>query len=124
MECRRFLLSTLAFLAGCLTAVTATSKPDIVIYISDDHSQKDSGPYGNTVVHTPNLDRLAKESLVFDRAFANSPSCTPSRCALFTGVDPMRNGAHANHSQVRDGLKTWPDYFHALGYRVVIAGKT
>ncbi len=124
MKWRRFLVSTLTIYALCLTAVASTSKPDIVIYISDDHSQKDSGPYGNTVVRTPNLDRLAKDSLVFDRAFANSPSCTPSRCALFTGVDPMRNGAHANHSQVRDGLKTWPDHFHALGYRVVIAGKT
>ncbi len=117
-------VATISFVVGATVFGAVEKRPDIVVYISDDHGWNDSGAYGNRIVRTPNLDALAKQSLVFDRAFANSPACTPSRCALFTGVEPMRNGAHANHSQIRDGLKTWPDYFHALGYRVVIVGKT
>ena len=103
---------------------TVSAKPNIVIYLSDDHGKGDSGPYGNKAVRTPTLDALAKESLVFDRAFASSPTCTPSRSSIYTGLYPMRNGAHGNHSRINDRIKTWPAYFKDLGYRVVLIGKT
>lgn len=60
----------------------------------------------------------------FDRAYCASPTCTPSRCSLYTGLYPFRHGAHPNHSWISEGVKTWPDYFREQGYRVVLAGKT
>ena len=98
--------------------------PNFVLFIADDFSWHDAGPYGGTDVGTPNLDRLAREGMTFEYAFAPSPTCTPSRSAIYTGLYPFRNGAHTNHSLVNDGIKTLPRYFHDLGYRVVIAGKT
>ena len=109
----------------CLFVVpSAGARPHVVLFVADDYSWHDCGPYGNRVVRTPNLDRLAREGMRFDAAFAASPTCTPSRCALFTGLYPFRNGAHANHSVVNDGLRTLPHRMKDLGYRVVLAGKT
>src|SRR5204863_5133081 len=99
-------------------------RPHIVLFISDDHSASDSGPYGNSDVRTPNLDQLASEGLVFERAFCASPTCVPARCSIYTGLYPFRHGAHANHSLIHENVKTLPQYLAQLGYRVVIAGKT
>jgi arylsulfatase A-like enzyme len=98
--------------------------PHIVLFISDDHSARDCGPYGASDVRTPNLDRLASEGLTCDAAFTSSPTCAPARSAMYTGLFPFRNGAHANHTLIKDNIRTLPHYMHALGYRVIIAGKT
>jgi N-sulfoglucosamine sulfohydrolase len=109
----------------CASATFAADrKPDIVLFIADDYSWHDCTPFGDRGVRTPNLNQLATESMRFDRAYAASPTCTPSRSAMYTGLYPMRNGAHANHAMIKDGIKTLPVYMHDLGYRVVIAGKT
>src|SRR3954470_17951045 len=79
-------------------AAAAATKPNFVLFIADDLSWHDVSAYGATDVRTPNVERLARESLKFDRAFAASPTCTPSRSSLFCGLYPMRSGAHANHS--------------------------
>src|SRR3954464_2588529 len=103
---------------------TQPSRPNIILFIADDLTWNDIGPYGATDVRTPNLDRLARESLKFNLAFAASPTCTPSRSAILTGLYPMRNGAHANHALINDGIATLPVYMGKLGYRVVLAGKS
>ncbi len=104
-------------------AQPGAARPHIVLFMADDFSWHDSEPYGATDVRTPNLARLAKEGMRFDRAFAASPTCTPSRSAVYTGMFPFRNGAHPNHSLIKEGIRTLPDYFKELGYRVVLAGK-
>jgi N-sulfoglucosamine sulfohydrolase len=117
-----------AFLCAlCVFAVSSASavtRPHIILFLADDHTWHDCGPYGARDVRTPNLDRLAREGMRFDRAYAASPTCTPSRSAIYTGMYPFRNGAHANHSLVRDRLRTLPHRMRELGYRVVLAGKT
>src|SRR3954447_22353714 len=107
---------------GWSSAVEA-ARPDIVVFLTDDQGQADSSPYGARELHTPNMQRLAEAGLTFDRAFVASPSCAPSRAALLTGLMPARNGAEANHSKPRAGLKKWPAWFHELGYEVVAFGK-
>ncbi|MEM9645196.1 MAG: sulfatase-like hydrolase/transferase [Planctomycetota bacterium] len=101
----------------------AQLKPDVVIFLSDDHTVTDCSVYGSSEVPTPNMDRLAKSGMTFDRAYVASPSCAPSRAALLTGMSPSRNGAEANHSRPRGEVKKWPAYFRELGYEVVAFGK-
>jgi arylsulfatase A-like enzyme len=114
----------LALFTNAAGAQAPARPPNIVLFIADDFSWHDSEPYGATDVRTPNMTALAQEGMRFDRAIAAAPTCTPSRSAIFTGLFPYRNGAHPNHSWIKEGIKTLPDYFHDLGYRVVIAGKT
>lgn len=109
-----------------LISVDATfsqTKPHIVLFIADDLGVTDIPSYGNLLVRTPNLDQLTKESLLFFNAFAASPTCSPSRASIHTGLMPFRNGAHANHAGIKVGTRTLPDYLNELGYRSAIAGK-
>jgi arylsulfatase A-like enzyme len=113
------LLTTLAF----INEGECQKRPNIVLFIADDLGAKDIPLYGNPMVRTPNIDRLAGESLLFTNAFATSPTCSPSRASIHTGLMPFRNGAHANHSGIKDNVRTLPDYLKEAGYRVAIAGK-
>lgn len=106
------------------TAVAATKdRPDMVIFLTDDHSQADLSPYGGTALHTPNMQRLADAGLTFTGAYVASPTCAPSRAALLTGLMPARNGSEVNHSKPRAEIKKWPAYFQEIGYEVVAFGK-
>ncbi len=96
---------------------------NVVLFIADDLGVKDIAPYGNKVVRTPNLSKLSKESHLFTRAFASSPTCAPSRSSILTGLMPVKNGAHGNHSAVNEGTKSIVQYLQPLGYKVAIAGK-
>src|SRR5262249_5424417 len=106
------------------SAFAASEKrPDIVMFIADDMSIKDSSAYGNTEIPGPNMVALAKEGLTFDLAFATSPTCAPSRAALLTGCYNLRNGVMWNQQKAKADIKKWPAYFHELGYEVVAIGK-
>lgn len=119
-----------AFRFGLLVAAifglampASAAKPNFVIFLSDDHGQLDSTPYGGTDVRTPNLQRLADAGLMFTRAFVASPACAPSRAALLTGLMPARNGAEANHSYKREGVRSLTEDLKTLGYEVAAFGK-
>lgn len=118
----RILTQLATALALVLSAVTAQA-PHIVVFLSDDHTCRDSSVYGSTEVATENMARLAAAGTTFDRAFVASPSCAPSRAALLTGLYPANNGAEANHSRPRRELKKLPAYLQELGYQVVSFGK-
>ena len=106
-----------------LCAPTSGAKPNIVLFLADDHSMLDSEVYGSKEVSTPNTRRLAKAGMTFTHAFVASPSCAPSRAALLTGLMPARNGAEANHSRPQPEIKKFPAYLKDLGYEVVAFGK-
>jgi arylsulfatase A-like enzyme len=116
------LLLASAFVGSESTAAE-TKRPNIVVFLADDLSTLDVAPYGERVIRTPNISRLAAAGMTFDRAYVASPSCAPSRAALLTGLMPARNGAEANHSAPRAEIKKWPAYFRELGYEVVAFGK-
>jgi N-sulfoglucosamine sulfohydrolase len=120
-------LSLLALgISDCALAAdtpAGASKPNIVVFLTDDQGQLDCSPYGGQGIRTPNMQRLAEAGMTFTRAYVASPSCAPSRAALLTGLMPARNGAEANHSKPRAELKKWPAYFQELGYEVVAFGK-
>ncbi len=91
----------------------ADERPNIVVIISDDQGFGDYGFMGHPTVQTPNLDRLAKESLVFDRGYVTSALCNPSLASLLTGVYPHQHGYTGNDAikGSRDAWKTWVDHF-------------
>ncbi len=116
----RFLI---LWLVGFNSFYAQNSRPNIIIFISDDQSQIDVGCYGNEDVHTPNMDKLASEGMRFTRAYATSPMCVPSRSNIMTGLYPYKNGAQMNHFSMEPGTKSLPDYLKKLGYYVAVAGK-
>jgi len=70
----------------------AGKRPNIVLILCDDMGQGDPGCYGNTVVRTPNIDRLAREGVRFTDFYASASLCTPSRVGLLTGRYAVRTG--------------------------------
>src|SRR5688572_6589822 len=94
----------------CVAPPAAARGPHVVVFVADDLTWSDCGAYGAGDVRTPRVDRLAKEGMRFELAFAASATCTPSRSSIYTGLYPFRNGAHANHSLVNDDVRTWPEY--------------
>ncbi len=107
----------------CLLAGENSKKVNIVLFVSDDHGYNDSGVYGDSDVRTPNIDRLAGESMRFTHAFAASPLCSPSRCVIGTGRMPHRNGGHKFGTPIRNDIPTMPEYFKKLGYYTAHIGK-
>ena len=99
------------------------ARPNIFMIFTDDTPKRDHGCYGNDIVRTPNIDRLASEGMTFDNVCTPAPMCGPSRAAILTGLYPIRNGAHPNHSSCRPGTKSMAHYMLSLGYRVIILGK-
>jgi len=121
---RFLLLLALAVRSLCSAeSVSAADQPNIVIFLSDDHTITDSSLYGSVDLSTPNMERLARQGMTFDSAFVVSPSCAPSRAALLTGMWPAVNGAEANHSRPDPDIKKFPAYLQAVGYEVVSFGK-
>ncbi|MDI1250588.1 MAG: arylsulfatase [Lacunisphaera sp.] len=90
------LLTTTSLLfAGAAAALAAPGhKPNIILIVSDDLGYGELGSYGQRLIATPNLDRLAAEGVRFTRFYAGSPVCAPSRSVLLTG-------RHAGHTTVR-----------------------
>jgi uncharacterized sulfatase len=123
---KRQWLSALS-LAGliALSAWAAPEKPhpNFLIIIADDCTYNDLPVYGGQNAHTPNLDSLASQSMVFNHAYLAMADCQPCRSELYTGQFPLRNGCAWNHSASRPTTRSLPDYLGNLGYRVGIAGK-
>ena len=91
---RRCFLKQAAAAAAMLTGVTACSpagkQPNIVFIFIDDMGYADPGCFGNPVMKTPNMDRLAEQGVRFTNFYVNSPICSPSRVSVTTGQYPQR----------------------------------
>lgn len=117
------IMAAVVLMPCCLFAYEDSKKVNIVLFVSDDHGYADSGIYGDSYVNTPNIDRLARESMRFTRAFAGSPLCSPSRCVIATGLMPHRNGGHKFGTPIRNNIPTMPEFFKELGYYTAHIGK-
>jgi arylsulfatase A-like enzyme len=100
-------------------------KPNVVLVMTDDQGYADLGCTGNPWIHTPNIDAFSRQAVVFNH-FHVSPLCTPTRGALLSGHNPLRNGAWATcwgRSILRKDELTMADVFRANGYRTGMFGK-
>lgn len=94
----------------------ANNRPNILIFVVDDAGWRDFGAYGNDVIQTPNIDRLAKDGLLFERAFLTTAQCSPSRISILTGLYPHATGAEDLHMPLPKGTRIVPDYLSKQGY--------
>ena len=97
--------------------------PNMLIIMADQHAPMFSGPYGHSVVRTPNMDRLASEGVVFDAAYCNSPLCVPSRMSFMTGRHIQHIGIWDNGVPLASEAATWAHAVRTQGYDAVLAGK-
>jgi len=102
---------------------SAQLKPNLVFIIADDLTFRDIGCYGGQA-HTPNIDFLATEGMLFERCFQASSMCSPTRHNIYTGLYPFNSGAYPNHTFAKLGTKSDVHYLQPLGYRVALSGKT
>ncbi|SIQ99502.1 sulfatase family protein [Maribacter ulvicola] len=114
------------FLLGCNSSKKLeTNSPNILLIVSEDNGP-DLGCYGVKEVSTPNLDNLAQEGVLFERAFVPYSVCSPSRAVIFTGLYPHQNGhiGLATHKfTMYNNIKTLPKYLNEAGYSTGIIGK-
>ncbi len=109
-------------------ASRAAKRPNIILLVSDDHGADALGCYGNPVIQTPNLDRLATEGVRFDHAFCTTASCSPSRSVLLSGRHNHANGMYGlqhefHHFQCFDYIQSLPVLLGKSGYRTARIGK-
>ncbi|GAA5120294.1 sulfatase [Luteolibacter yonseiensis] len=104
-------------------AATARAKPNFVLIIADDCTWSDLEIHGGQA-KTPNLKKLAEEGMTFTRCFQSSPTCSPTRHNLYTGLYPVKSGAWPNHTMAYDHVKSIAHHLQADGYRTHLSGKT
>ncbi|MHC4122024.1 MAG: sulfatase family protein [Planctomycetota bacterium] len=102
-------------------------KPNVLLIVSDDHGLQ-AGCYGNKVIKTPNMDKLAAEGTIFTNAYCTTASCSPSRSVILTGLYNHATGqyglTHAyHHFTTFDYIKSLPVILKQQGYRTAVLGK-
>lgn len=114
-------LSVALALAACTSSIASDPRPNVLFLFADDQQADTIAALGNSHIKTPNLDRLARRGLAFDRAYMqgglNGATCVPSRAMLLSG----RSLFHIDEKLVRD--ETWPAAFGRAGYTTFISGK-
>jgi arylsulfatase A-like enzyme len=121
----RFLQLFLCLVGGHLAAAPA-QQPNIVFIFSDDHAYQAISAYGDyrNLNQTPNIDRIGREGMRFDRALVTNSICGPSRAVILTGKYSHLNGFYNNTNCVFNGEQlTFPKLLQKAGYQTAIVGK-
>ncbi len=117
-------------LIGCLPYACVASKengkkqPNVVFFLVDDLGWIDVSYAGSKFYETPNIDKAAKEGMIFTQAYAAHPRCVPSRYAMITGNYPARiNSPGKGEGKLKDSEFTIAEGFKEAGYTTFFAGK-
>ena len=122
---QNILINLTALLLAPLSALHAESKPN-VLFIAVDDMRPELGCYGNKIVKTPNMDRLAARGTIFNYAYCQQAVCSPSRTAMLTGLRPdvTKVWDLETHFRVaQPDCITLPQHFKANGYHTVALSK-
>ena len=104
-------------------AVSRSSQPNVLIVMSDQHSRRRLGCYGDSLVRTPNLDALASRGVRFENAYCPAPLCVPSRMSFLTGRHPSANRVWLNSHTLSSAIPTWAHALGAAGYETALLGR-
>ena len=110
-------------LLGGSGAAFAQDRPNIILIFSDDHALRAVSAYGDALIETPGVDRIAAEGMLFRHATVTNSICGPSRAALLTGKFSHLNGIYANGEQFDGSQPTLTKHLQAHGYETAIIGK-
>ncbi len=116
----------LLWLHSSLSAADASKRPNIVVIFCDDHAYQAISAYGDPrkLNETPQIDRIAKEGMRFDRCLVPNSICGPSRATLLTGKYSQTNGFYNNTTSKFNGSQpTFPKALQSAGYQTAIIGK-
>jgi len=128
-------LRVMVWMGLCLTAAASPAaelppRPNIIFILSDDVAQGDLGCYGQKLIQTPNLDRMAAEGTRYLQAYCGTTVCAPSRTSLMTGLDMGHSPIRANREIQPEGQMPMPaatitvaQLLHAHGYATACMGK-
>ena len=101
----------------------ANKKPNILVIMVDQLCAKFLAAYGHKTVKTPNIDRLARDGVVFDNFYSPSPLCAPARAAMMSGQLPSRNRVYDNAAEFASQIPSFAHYLRLEGYRTCLSGK-
>lgn len=109
-------------------AAAESNRPNIILIVTDDHGRGDLGCYGNPIIRTPNLDKLAAEGVRFTNAFCTTASCSASRSVILSGLYNHYNGQYGHqhayhHFASFDFVRSLPVLLSQAGYHTARIGK-
>ncbi|MGY8653367.1 MAG: sulfatase family protein [Verrucomicrobiia bacterium] len=117
-------------LAALITAPFAASaarsddpRPNIVFIFSDDHAYQAISAYGHGLNKTPNIDRIAREGMLFKECYVNNSICGPQRAVIQTGKYSHLNGFVRNGNKFNGHQQTFPKLLQQVGYQTAVVGK-
>src|SRR4051812_15466045 len=101
---------------------SAEKRPNVLYIMADDHAVHAISAYGSKINQTPNIDRLAKEGMLFGNCFVTNSICTPSRAAILTGKYAHVNGVPV-FNRFDGSQPTLAKHLQAAGYHTGMIGK-
>lgn len=121
-QCFLFFFGLLSLLS-CQQIEPKKAPPNILFIMTDDHANDAISAYGSEILQTPNIDRIAKEGILFENSFVTNSICAPSRAVLLTGKYSHLNSLRDNRDQFDGSQMTFPKLLQSAGYHTAMIGK-
>lgn len=118
-----FFLTTLFSCNNNSKQEVETMPPNILFIFTDDHAKNAMSLYNNKLIQTPNIDRIGKEGIVFNRAYVTNSLCGPSRATILTGKYSHLNGFKQNGDRFDGSQQTFTKLLRKAGYQTAVIGK-
>ncbi len=113
----------LIFLFFVSANLSLAKRPNILFIFTDDHAPHAISAYGSKLIQTPNLDRIAKEGMTFERCYVTNSICAPSRAVILSGMHSFHNGQMTNVDVFDGSQVTFPKLLRKVGYETALIGK-